>query len=160
MKKKNQGVLKIDQQIKRYELRTTNCELSTKLKDFLTFIRFSHTLFAMPFALGAMIVAAHGWPGWPIFLGILACMVFARTAAMTFNRIVDWEIDQLNPRTAGRHFLLSKRMAITACIVSALFFVMATASINKLCFLFSPVALAFLFFYSLTKRFTSFAQFF
>ena len=137
-----------------------NYELLTKLKGFLTFIRFSHTLFALPFALGAMVVAAHGWPGWYIFLGILACMVFARTAAMTFNRIVDWEIDQRNPRTVGRHFLVNKNMAITVCIVSAIFFVIAAASINKLCFLFSPVALAFLFFYSLTKRFTSLAQFF
>lgn len=130
---------------------------------FLTFIRFSHTVFALPFALGAMVVAASstgGFPGWRIFALILLCMVFARTAAMTFNRIADWEIDKRNPRTALRHTLLSKRAAIVACLVSAILFVGATALINRVCFLLSPVALALIFLYSLTKRFTHAAQFF
>lgn len=87
-------------------------------------------------------------------------MIFARTAAMTFNRIADWELDQRNPRTVNRHRLVSKKMALIACASSALFFMIAAAFINKICFLFSPLALAFLFFYSLTKRFTSLAQFF
>lgn len=130
------------------------------MKNVLAFIRFSHTLFALPFALGAMVVAAHGWPGSLLFFKIIGCMVFARTAAMTFNRIVDWEIDQRNPRTAGRHLLISKKRAIALCLVSALSFVLITSFINKLCFLLSPIALFFIFFYSLTKRFTSFAQFF
>ncbi|MEI7963129.1 MAG: UbiA family prenyltransferase, partial [Verrucomicrobiota bacterium] len=93
------------------------------LSRFLTFIRFSHTVFALPFALGSMIVAAsstRGWPGWRLFGLILLCMVFARTAAMTFNRITDWEIDKRNPRTAGRHKLLGKGAAIAICALSSL----------------------------------------
>lgn len=127
---------------------------------FLTFIRFSHTVFALPFALGSMVVAADGFPGWRIFGLILLCMVFARTAAMTFNRIADWEIDKRNPRTAGRHKLLGKVSAIVTCAVSALFFVLTTHFINQICFFLSPVALALIFLYSLTKRFTHAAQFF
>ena len=107
-----------------------------------------------------MFVAAHGWPGWIIFGLISCCMVFARTAAMSFNRIVDWEIDQRNPRTSGRQHLLSKETAIMICGTSALLFVATTVMINTLCFLLSPVALTIIFSYSLTKRFTSFAQFF
>ena len=127
---------------------------------FLTFIRFSHTVFALPFALGAMLVAANGFPGWRLFALILLCMVFARTAAMTFNRIADWEIDKRNPRTAGRHQLLDKYAAIMTCLISAALFVCTTFFINRLCFLLSPVALGIIFLYSLTKRFTHAAQFF
>jgi 4-hydroxybenzoate polyprenyltransferase len=130
------------------------------VKNFLTFIRFSHTLFALPFALGSMLVAAHGWPGLRLFGLILGCMVFARTAAMSFNRLVDWEIDQRNPRTAGRHRLLKKSQAIFFCSVSAALFVVTASAINHLCFVLAPVAVAVIFFYSLTKRFTHVAQFF
>ena len=134
------------------------------MKNFLTFIRFSHTIFALPFALGSMVIAAKtknmGWPGWRLFGLILLCMVFARTAAMIFNRLVDWEIDKRNPRTAARHRLLDKSIAVIACLVSTLLFVATTYFINPLCFLLSPVALAIIFFYSLTKRFTHAAQFF
>lgn len=133
---------------------------SAPLVRFLTFIRFSHTVFALPFALGAMVVAADGFPGWRIFGLILLCMVFARTAAMTFNRIADWEIDKRNPRTAGRHKLFAKAGAVVTCAVSAVLFVSTTLFINKICFLLSPVALALIFLYSLTKRFTHAAQFF
>ena len=107
-----------------------------------------------------MLVAKHGFPGWRTFTLILLCMIFARTAAMLFNRIVDWEIDKRNPRTAGRHLLLGKGSAIAACIISAIFFIGTTYFINALCFLLSPVALGFIFFYSLTKRFTHAAQLF
>ena len=127
---------------------------------FLTFIRFSHTVFALPFALGSMVVAAHGFPGWRLFALILFCMVFARTAAMTFNRIADWEIDKRNPRTEGRHKLLGKGAAIATCLLTSLLFIITTAFINRICFLLSPVALALIFLYSLTKRFTHAAQFF
>jgi 4-hydroxybenzoate polyprenyltransferase len=127
---------------------------------FLAFIRFSHTIFALPFGVGAAFVAAGGWPGWRLFGAIVAAMVFARTAAMTFNRIVDWEIDRRNPRTEGRHKLVPKPVAIAACILSGVAFVGVTFWINPLCFAFSPGALALVFFYSLTKRFTSLAQFF
>ena len=132
---------------------------STPLVRFLTFIRFSHTVFALPFALGAMVVAANGLPGWRIFGLILLCMIFARTAAMTFNRVTDWEIDKRNPRTAGRHKLLSKGSAIATCLLASLLFIGTTALVNQLCLL-SPVTLALVFFYSLTKRFTHAAQFF
>ena len=126
----------------------------------LTFIRFSHTLFALPFALGSMFVAARGWPSARTFGLILLCMVFARTAAMVFNRLADWEIDQRNPRTAGRHRLVSRPAAIALLIVSAAAFVVTTRFINGLCFALSPVALAIVCFYSLTKRFTDFTQLF
>ena len=76
------------------------------LADALRFIRFSHTIFALPFALGSMTVAAGGFPGWKLCALILLAMVFARTAAMVFNRLADWEIDKRNPRTEGRHKLL------------------------------------------------------
>ncbi len=141
-------------------LRTANCELGTFCRKLLTFVRFSHTLFALPFALGSMVVAAQGWPGWRLFSLILGCMVFARTAAMSFNRIVDWEIDKRNPRTANRHTLLKKSTAIGVCSLSALLFISIAAQINPLCLILSPVALGLVFFYSLTKRFTSLAQFF
>jgi len=133
---------------------------SAPLVRFLTFIRFSHTVFALPFALGSMVVAANGLPGWRLFGLILLCMVFARTAAMTFNRIADWEIDKRNPRTEGRHKLLGKGAAIITCLVSALLFIATTAFINGICLLLSPVALGIIFLYSLTKRFTHAAQFF
>jgi len=107
-----------------------------------------------------MVVAADGFPGWRIFVLILLCMVFARTAAMTFNRVTDWEIDKRNPRTAGRHKLLGRGAAITTCAASSLLFVTASFFINRICFLLSPLALTIVFFYSLTKRFTHAAQFF
>ena len=127
---------------------------------FLSFIRFSHTIFALPFALGSMFVAAHGLPSFRVFALVVLAMVFARTAAMTFNRLADWEIDKRNPRTAGRHKLVPKRVAIGACLVSTLLFVATAWMINPLCFALSPVALLVVFFYSLTKRFTHGAQFF
>ena len=126
----------------------------------LTFIRFSHTVFALPFALGSMLVAAHGRPGWRVFGLILLCMVFARTAAMVFNRLADWEIDKKNPRTAGRHRLVAFPVAAGLLVVSAGAFVATTFFINRLCFALSPVALAIVFFYSLTKRFTHYTQLF
>lgn len=132
----------------------------SSLARFLTFIRFSHTVFALPFALGSMVVAADGFPGWRIFGLILLCMVFARTAAMAFNRVADWEIDKRNPRTAGRHKLLGKGAAIATCAVNSLLFIGTTLFINRICFLLSPVALVLIFLYSLTKRFTHAAQFF
>lgn len=128
--------------------------------NFLRFIRFSHTIFALPFALGALFVAANGWPPWQILLLVIVAMVFARTAAMTFNRLADWKIDQLNPRTEGRHKLVSRPFAIAACAVSSALFIATTAFINPLCFYLSPVALFIIFFYSFTKRFTNGAQFF
>jgi len=128
--------------------------------NFLRFIRFSHTIFALPFAMGALIVAADGFPSVRVFLLVLLAMVFARTAAMTFNRLADWEIDQRNPRTAGRHKLVNRSTAGLACLISSGLFIATTAFLNPLCLVLSPVALGLIFFYSYTKRFTSLAQFF
>jgi len=132
----------------------------TPLARVLMFIRFSHTVFALPFALGAVFVAARGWPPLGLLGLVIAEMVFARTAAMTFNRLADWEIDKRNPRTAGRHKLVSRGTAIALLVGSAAAFVVTAAFINRLCLLLSPVALAILFFYSLTKRFTALSHFF
>ena len=130
------------------------------LSDALRFIRFSHTIFALPFALGSMAVAAGGFPGWKLCALILLAMVFARTAAMVFNRLADWEIDKRNPRTAARHTLLPKSAAIVLLALSAAAFVLTARFINPLCFRLSPVALAIIFLYSLTKRFTHWSHFF
>lgn len=126
----------------------------------LRFVRFSHTIFALPFAFGSMLVAAHGWPRAETVALIVLAMVFARTAAMTFNRLADWEIDQRNPRTSERHRLIPRGAAIGLLVASSAAYVAVSAWINPLCFALSPVALAIVFFYSLTKRFTSFSHFF
>ena len=127
---------------------------------FLRLIRFSHTIFALPFALGALVVAANGLPSARTLLLVLVCMVSARTAAMLFNRFVDWSLDQRNPRTASRHLLLSKPAIGALLGLSSALFVAAAAAINRLTFVLSPVALAIVFFYSLTKRFTAATHFF
>ena len=131
-----------------------------------SFVRFSHTVFALPFALAAMMVAARanrGWPGWRIFGLILAAMVCARTCALAFNRIVDRKLDALNPRTAGRHLptgQISPASAITLCLLSGAGLVVASHFLNPLCFYLSPVALVVICFYSLTKRFTDYTHVF
>ena len=127
---------------------------------FLRLIRFSHTIFALPFALGALVVAANGWPSLRILFLVVVCMVFARTAAMLFNRLVDWSLDQRNPRTASRHLLISKPAAVVLLALSSAGFVASAAAINRLTFLLAPVALFMIFFYSLTKRFTGATHFF
>src|SRR5438876_5863614 len=131
-----------------------------RVSRFLRLIRFSHTIFALPFALGALIVAANGWPSLRVFVLVVVCMVFARTAAMLFNRLVDWSLDQRNPRTASRHLLVSKSGAILLLAVSSGGFLLTAAAINHLTFFLAPVALAIIFFYSVTKRFTSATHFF
>ena len=131
-----------------------------------SFVRFSHTVFALPFALAAMLVAARdhrGWPGWKTFGLILAAMVCARTCAMAFNRIVDRKFDALNPRTANRHLpagTISLFSAISLCVLSAAGLIAASYFLNPLCFYLSPVALALVCFYSLTKRFTDYTHVF
>src|SRR4029077_999583 len=134
--------------------------LGGPVSRFLRLIRFSHTIFALPFALGALIVAANGWPSLRVFVLVVVCMVFARTAAMLFNRLVDWSLDQRNPRTASRHLLVSKSVATTLLIFSSAGFIASAAAINRLTFLLAPVALFVIFFYSITKRFTSATHFF
>lgn len=130
------------------------------MERFLRLIRFSHTVFALPFVLGALVVAANGLPSLPTLVLVLVCMVCARTAAMLFNRWVDWSLDQRNPRTAYRHLLLSKSLVAMLLIISSVGFLVAAAAINRLTLILSPVALAIIFLYSLTKRFTSATHFF
>ena len=130
------------------------------LTRFLRLIRFSHTLFALPFALGALLVATKGRPSPRLLILVLLCMVCARTAAMLFNRLTDWTLDQRNPRTAMRHRLLPRSAVVLWLIGSSGAFVAASAAINRTTFLLSPLALAIVFFYSVTKRFTSASHFF
>jgi 4-hydroxybenzoate polyprenyltransferase len=132
----------------------------SSITRFLRLIRFSHTIFALPFALGALLVAADGRPALRTLVLVLACMVLARTAAMLFNRLSDWSLDQKNPRTATRHRLLGKPIAWTLLAVSAIGFLVTSAAINRTTGLLGPVALLIIFFYSLTKRFTSMTHFF
>jgi 4-hydroxybenzoate polyprenyltransferase len=130
------------------------------------FVRFSHTVFALPFALAAMAVAARdnrGWPGWRIFGLVLAAMVCARTCAMAFNRIVDRKFDALNPRTAGRHLptgQISLGSAVALWGLAGMGLVAASFFLNPLCFYLSPIALVVICFYSLTKRFTDYTHFY
>jgi 4-hydroxybenzoate polyprenyltransferase len=136
------------------------------VKKWASFVRFSHTVFALPFALAAMMVAArdnHGWPGWRTFGLILAAMICARTCAMAFNRIVDRKLDALNPRTANRHLptgQISLINAILLCVISGAGLIAAGYFLNPLCFYLSPVALVVICFYSLTKRFTDYTHVF
>lgn len=130
------------------------------IRGFLRLIRFSHTIFALPFALGALLVAANGRPSPRILLLVLVCMVCARTAAMLFNRLVDWSLDKRNPRTASRHSLVSRSAAITMLAISSAGFIAGAAAINRVTFILSPIALAAILFYSLTKRFTAATHFF
>ena len=135
-------------------------ETTNALARFLQLIRFSHTVFALPFALGALVVAANGLPSLRTFGLVVVCMVAARTAAMLFNRFVDWSLDQRNPRTASRHLLLSKSVIATLLVISSVVFLAAAAALNRPTLMLSPFALAIVFFYSLTKRFTSATHFF
>lgn len=134
------------------------------LRKWGEFVRFSHTIFALPFALAAMAVAArdsHGWPGWRTFGLVLIAMVCARTCAMAFNRIVDRRFDGLNPRTASRHLpagRITLRSAWTLCALCGVGLITASWLLNPLCFYLSPVALFAVCFYSLTKRFTDFTH--
>ena len=131
-----------------------------------SFVKFQHTIFALPFALAAMAVAARdnrGWPGWRTFGLILAAMVCARTCAMAFNRIVDRRFDALNPRTASRHLpagQITLASAVLLCVLSAAGLVIASFLLNPICFYLSPVALLVSCFYSLTKRFTNYTHVF
>jgi 4-hydroxybenzoate polyprenyltransferase len=127
---------------------------------FLRLIRFSHTLFALPFALAALVVSANGRPSLKIVLLVLGCMITARTAAMLFNRFVDWEIDQRNPRTRSRHLLATRNIIFTCLVLSSVLFIFFAANINRLTFVLSPIALGIIFFYSVTKHFTDATHFF
>jgi len=138
----------------------------TLIYKWASFVKLSHTVFALPFALASMVVAARdqrGWPGWRTFGLILAALVCARTCAMSFNRIVDRHFDKANPRTASRHLpagSISLGSALALCGLSGLGLVVASYFINTVCFYLSPVSLCVVCFYSLTKRFTDFTHVF
>jgi len=135
----------------------------TPLKHYLSLVRFSHTLFALPFALASMLWAAGGLPSFRVLLLILACMATCRNTAMAFNRLADAAFDKDNPRTAKRHLpagILSRGQVIGFLVANALAFVIATWFVNRLAFMLALPALAAVCGYSLTKRFTSLSHFF
>ncbi len=136
----------------------------TRIRTYASFIRLSHTVFALPFALTGAVLAGMVVPlTWARVGWILAAMVSARTAAMAFNRVVDARFDALNPRTRDRELprgRISRREAIGVVVVASLVFVGVTYPLGALCFALSPVALAIVFWYSLAKRYTSYTQLF
>lgn len=136
----------------------------SRLRTYGSFVRFSHSVFALPFALtGALLAARHQPVGWGQVGWIVVAMVAARSAAMGFNRLVDARYDALNPRTATRELprgAMSKREAAVFVLVSSGVFVSAAYRLSPLCFALSPVALAIVFWYSLAKRYTSLTQLF
>ena len=134
------------------------------LRTYGSFIRFSHSVFALPFALVGALLAAREHPlTWTRVAWIIAAMVTARSAAMAFNRIADARFDALNPRTAAREIpagRLSRTQAIAFLLVTSAAFVASTWPLGWTCFLLSPVALGIVFWYSLAKRVTTYTQLF
>jgi 4-hydroxybenzoate polyprenyltransferase len=127
---------------------------------FGTFVRFSHTIFALPFALAAMLMAGNGHVPLRVVGWILIGMVSGRTAAMCFNRLADWEFDRENPRTADRHTLVRRGHAKAAFLLATAALFLSTWQLNFLCFCMTPVMFGLITTYSLTKRFTAFSHFF
>src|SRR6266404_8877016 len=141
--------------------------MAGRIRTVLEMIKFEHSIFALPFALTGALLAArftsHGWPTWRQILWIVVAMVSARSAAMTINRIADLRYDKENPRTRMRALAtgaLSTGFAWIFTIVAVAVFVVAAWQLNPLALKLSPVALAILFFYSFTKRFTNFSHLF
>lgn len=133
----------------------------TLVARYLSLIKFEHTIFAMPFALIALLVAAAGRPALSTLLWVIVAMVGARSAAMAFNRLADWKIDKANPRTAGRHIpagVVSRTGATLFVLLSAALLVFAAAMLNPLCFKLSPVALVVVLGYSYMKRISPLAH--
>jgi len=132
--------------------------LMGRVADLLEMIKFSHTIFALPFALTGLILASGGLPSPYVLAWVIVAMVGARTCAMAFNRIADTEIDAKNPRTAERHLpsgRIASRDAWVMTIAGALLMVFAAWMLNPLCLMLSPLALIVLFLYPYTKRFTA-----
>jgi 4-hydroxybenzoate polyprenyltransferase len=138
-----------------------------KIGRYFSLVKFSHTVFALPFAMigftVALVYQQRAFPGGPVFswdllVKVLLCMVFARNAAMAFNRWLDRRFDALNPRTARREIpagIISPRHALLFTVINCLLFVVTTWFINPACFYLSFVALFVILFYSYTKRFTA-----
>jgi len=137
----------------------------TKVENYLSLVKFSHTIFALPFALlGFSLATIHhsGVLSWRLLALVVLCMLFARNAAMSFNRWADRDIDKENPRTAQRELparIIGQYSALAFCLVNALLFVLVTWFINPLCFYLSPLALIVILGYSFTKRFTALSHF-
>ena len=136
----------------------------SRLRTYASFVRFSHSVFALPFALTGALLAARSHPiTWGQVAWIGSAMVFARSAAMGFNRIVDAHFDAENPRTAGRALprgVMSRREAIVFVVACSTAFMYVAFQLSELCFALSPVALAIVFWYSLAKRYTWSTQLF
>lgn len=136
----------------------------SRLALYLSFVRFSHSVFALPFALAGALLAARETPmTWRTAGWIVVAMVAARSAAMGFNRLVDARFDALNPRTANRELprgAMSVREASVFVAVASVVFVYAASQLNAICFALSPVALAIVFWYSIAKRYTTWTQLF
>jgi 4-hydroxybenzoate polyprenyltransferase len=136
-------------------------KLFKSFSNYLSLVKFSHTIFAMPFALIGFFLAVvyeNKEFDWKILVAIILCMVFARSAAMAFNRYIDEKFDKLNPRTAVREIpagIIKKENALLFVIINGVLFIATTFFINKICFYLSPVALFTILFYSYTKRFTA-----
>ena len=137
-------------------------EIMSNVKNYLSLIKFSHTIFAMPFALiGIFLGITHSSDSmnWELLCLVILCMIFARSAAMAFNRYIDREIDTANPRTNMVRELpngsIKAKSALTFVIINCLMFIVTTWFINQLCFYLSFVALAVILGYSYTKRFTA-----
>jgi 4-hydroxybenzoate polyprenyltransferase len=135
-----------------------------KLTTYFSFVRFSHTVFALPFALtGALLAWRDHSFSWSQVAWIVVCMVSARSAAMGFNRLADAHHDALNPRTSMREIprgVLTRREAAVFVIVSSALFIFGASRLNTVCLLLAPVALAIVFWYSLAKRYTAYTQLF
>ena len=132
-----------------------------KVRTTLDMIKFEHSIFALPFALTGALLAVRGWPTWRQFLWLIVAMVGARSAAMTFNRIADLRFDALNPRTRMRALptgRLTLRFAAGFTVISCAALVFAAYELSPLAFKLSPLAIAILFLYSYTKRFTLFSH--
>ena len=135
-----------------------------RFRVYLSFVRFSHSVFALPFALAGALLASRHVPIAPVsIVWILLAMVAARSAAMGFNRLVDARIDAMNPRTANRELprgAMTLREATTFVTGALVAFIYAAWRLNTICFLLSPIALAIVFWYSLAKRYTTWTQLF
>jgi 4-hydroxybenzoate polyprenyltransferase len=135
-----------------------------RLRTYLSFVRFSHSVFALPFALaGSLLAARHVQLTWAVVAWVVVAMVAARSAAMGFNRLADARWDALNPRTAGRELPrgdMSRGEAIVFVAVASVVFMFAASRLGTLCLALAPVALAIVFWYSLAKRFTTWTQLF
>jgi len=132
--------------------------LLRRMAGTLELIKFSHSIFALPFALSAMLVAAGGVPSLRILLWILWCLVAARTAAMAFNRWADWDYDVFNPRTKRRSQLSTRPLTMVLCGGALVAFVLGCAELNLLCLMLCPVACIIILGYSLTKHFTAYTH--